>query len=70
MPTLGKLRALREERALSQRDLATAAGVTQQTIVRAEQGAQEPTPSTIRKLAAALRVKPSALYGPIEAHCG
>lgn len=55
-----ELRRLRHEAALSQRDLAERAGVTQTTIVKAEAGG-ELRPSTLRKLAAALEVKPVEL---------
>jgi transcriptional regulator with XRE-family HTH domain len=58
------LRALRLDRALSQRDLAAAAGVAQATITRLEQGHRAAYPSTVRKLAKALGVDPLALYGP------
>lgn len=48
------LRELREERALSQQDLAAAAGVSKTTIVNLEAGRGRAMPSTVRKLAAAL----------------
>jgi len=51
-----RLRPLRLERAMTQADLAKAAGVTAGTIVRLERGARPPYPTTIRKLAAALGV--------------
>ena len=56
-----KLKELRTGRFLTQRELARQAGISQVTIVRLEQGKQEPTFSTIRKLAAALGVEPSEL---------
>lgn len=56
------LERLRLARALSQRDLAKLAGVSPTTIVRAEQG-EDVYPSTVRKLARALGVKPDALLG-------
>lgn len=55
---ISRLRPLRERQALTQRELATLAGVTQSTIQRLETGLQEARPSTIRKLARALGVKP------------
>jgi transcriptional regulator with XRE-family HTH domain len=58
------LRALRLDRALSQRDLAAASGVAQATINRLELGHRAAYPSTVRKLASALGVDPPALYGP------
>jgi transcriptional regulator with XRE-family HTH domain len=55
---ISRLRPLRERKALTQRELARDAGVTQSTIQRLEAGLQEARPSTIRKLARALGVKP------------
>jgi transcriptional regulator with XRE-family HTH domain len=63
---LKELRALRQDRALSQRDLAQLAGVTQSTINRLEVGHQTAYPVTVRKLAKALGVAPRDLYGPVE----
>jgi XRE family transcriptional regulator, regulator of sulfur utilization len=61
---LVRLRALRERQALSQAELAEQAGITRTALSRIEAGAAEPRPSTIRRLAAALKVLPSALMGP------
>jgi transcriptional regulator with XRE-family HTH domain len=55
---LPALRAIRLSKALSQRDLAERAGVTQKTIVDLELGRQEPRLRTIRLLAEALGVQP------------
>jgi transcriptional regulator with XRE-family HTH domain len=60
MPVLVQLRRLREERAMSQRDLAEHAGVSQATIVRAERG-EDTRHVTVRKLAKALNVEPVEL---------
>jgi len=49
-------------RALSQQDLAATAGVRQATIAEIESGKRSPRPSTVRKLAKALRVKPERLF--------
>lgn len=58
------LRAWRQRKALSQRDLADLSGVGVATIVRIEHG-QTARPSTIRKLAQALDVTPELLIaGP------
>jgi transcriptional regulator with XRE-family HTH domain len=57
----GKLRALRKERALSQRDLARMSTVGPVTISELERGAREAQPRTIRKLAEALGVEPKEL---------
>jgi predicted transcriptional regulator len=65
MPVLTHLRRLREERAMSQRDLAEKAGLTQATIVHAEAGALT-RHVTVRKLAAALHVNPIELMGTDE----
>jgi len=56
-----KIRAHRQRRALSQRDLARIAGLEPATLNRIETGKQKPRPSTLRKLARALRVKPADL---------
>lgn len=52
-----KLRALREQRALSLTDLARLSGVNRITIHRIEVGKQKPLPRTIRKLAEAFQVR-------------
>ena len=56
-----RLKQLRRERALSQRDLSRMTGVAFDTISRLETGKQEAQPKTIRKLAAALGVEPKEL---------
>ena len=56
-----KLRRLRRERALSQRDLSHLTGVAFDTISRLETGKQEAQHRTIRKLAEALEVEPRVL---------
>lgn len=62
---LPRLSELRHAALLSQRDLARRAGVTQQTIVRLEQG-QAARPVTIRKIATALELTPSELLKSAE----
>ncbi|MDQ3692781.1 MAG: helix-turn-helix domain-containing protein [Chloroflexota bacterium] len=56
-----KLRALRIARALSQRDLAERAGVTQKTVLDLELGRQEPRLRTIRRIATAFGVEPAEI---------
>ncbi len=56
------LRAWRERRALTQKELADKAGVTQLSITRIETGQQNARPTTVRKLAKALRIKPEQLF--------
>ncbi|HKA57357.1 MAG TPA: helix-turn-helix transcriptional regulator [Gemmatimonadales bacterium] len=58
-----RLRRLRAREALSQRELAELAGTNVTTIVRLESGEFQPRPSTIRKLARALGVKPAVFVG-------
>ena len=58
-----QLREWRRKRALSQRDLASLAGIQQATVARLETGAQQPRPRTIRKLAKALDAPIEALQG-------
>jgi transcriptional regulator with XRE-family HTH domain len=53
-----KLQALREARALSQRELAALSGVGHNTIYRIERGHTKVLPRTVRKLASALEVEP------------
>jgi transcriptional regulator with XRE-family HTH domain len=56
-----RLRQVRRERALSQRDLSRTTGVAFDTISRLETGKQDAQPKTLRKLAEALGVKPKEL---------
>ena len=62
MPRLARLRELRLRAAMSQADLAEKAGVARTTVIRLEQGDPNVQPSTLRKLARALRVKPTDLW--------
>lgn len=58
----GKVRAAREAKFLSQRELAGKAGVNHNTVWRIEGGgAVEVHPRTIRKIAEALSVDPASL---------
>ena len=63
VPALANLKVLRTRAALSQRDLAKQAGVAHTTVVRLEGGDPNVLPSTLRKLAKALHVKPAELIG-------
>lgn len=56
-----KLRAIREERFLSHRELAQRAGVSPTTVLNLEKEQAEPQRRTIRKLASALGVEPQDL---------
>jgi transcriptional regulator with XRE-family HTH domain len=56
-----KLKALRQERMLSQRDLAQAIGSVQAVVSELERGKRRAQPRTVRKLAAALGVEPKEL---------
>jgi transcriptional regulator with XRE-family HTH domain len=58
------LRYAREERCLSQRELAYTAGVTQATVCRAERGDRTPIPRTKRALAAALDYRVREVFPP------
>jgi transcriptional regulator with XRE-family HTH domain len=53
-----RLKEVRHKLALSQRDLAKLAGVDESTIIDLELSRRVPRPSTRRKLAKALKVKP------------
>jgi len=58
----GQLRRLREQNALSRKDLAEIAGVDESTIYRLENGrSRKAMPKTVRQLARALGVKPRVL---------
>ena len=59
--TAVRLKKLRTERELSQRALAERAGISREYLARLEAARQDPTLSTLEKLAKALRVKVSAL---------
>ena len=56
-----RLRRLRQEQALSLRDLTRRSGVAYDTISKLETGKREAQPRTIRKLAVALGVEPKEL---------
>lgn len=61
MLPLTRLREVRINAFLTQAELASASGITRSTVIRLEQGEAVARPSTIRKLAAALRVQPAKL---------
>jgi transcriptional regulator with XRE-family HTH domain len=61
-----KLKRLREERVLSQRELARMAGLTHQTVWRYENGSANAHPRTIRKIAGVLGVQPKDLVKTAE----
>ena len=56
-----KLKRLREDRVLSQRELARTAGVTHATVWRLENGFDMARAETVRKLAGVLGVEPKEL---------
>ena len=56
-----RLRQLRGERALSQRDLSRLTGIAHDSISQLETGKRDAQPRTIRKLAEALGVEPKEL---------
>ena len=56
-----RLRQLRREQALSQRDLSEITGIAHDSISQLETGKREAQPRTIRKLADALGVEPREL---------
>ncbi|OOF39867.1 hypothetical protein BKK49_07000 [Rodentibacter rarus] len=57
-----KIRKFREKSKLSQHKLALCIGVTQGTIGLYERGLREPSLKTIKKLAQALKCKPTDLF--------
>lgn len=52
-----RLKQLRTERAMSQRELAAKAGISREYLTRLEAARQDPTLGTLEKLAKALKVK-------------
>jgi transcriptional regulator with XRE-family HTH domain len=58
---MATLKELRESRDLAQRDLALLAGMAESTIVDLEKRRRHPRPSTRRKLARALKVRPGEI---------
>jgi transcriptional regulator with XRE-family HTH domain len=58
-----KVKRLRDERALTQEELASKASLTVAALSRIERNNAEPRPTTRRKLAEALGVDPSELIG-------
>jgi transcriptional regulator with XRE-family HTH domain len=56
-----RLRTIRIRRAMTQEELATAAGIGKNTVNRLERDLTEPRPPTLRKLAQALEVDPAEL---------
>ncbi len=57
------LKRLRTLNALTQEELANKAGLTSAAVARIERNEAEPRPSTLRKLAGALGVKPAQIVG-------
>jgi transcriptional regulator with XRE-family HTH domain len=57
-----RVRALREERGLLQRQLATAAGLPARTVGRLERGEADARLSTLAKIASALKVDVKDLF--------
>jgi transcriptional regulator with XRE-family HTH domain len=56
-----RLRTLRLQRALTQVELASLAHIARSTLIRLEQRGSRARPGTVRKLARALRVHPTAI---------
>ncbi len=56
-----RVRSLREERGMSQRQLAEASGVSKKTLTNVEASKVRVLPSTARKIGAALEVDPRSL---------
>ena len=63
---LPRLRRIRQGAVMSQEDLAERSGVARDTISKLETGRRGAYPSTIRKLAAGLEVRPQMLMGGVE----
>ena len=63
---LPRLRLVRQGAVMSQEELAERSGVARDTISKLETGQRGAYPSTIRKLAAGLDVRPQMLMGGVE----
>ena len=63
---LPRLRRIRQGAVMSQEELAERSGVARDTISKLETGQRGAYPSTIRKLAAGLEVRPQMLMGGVE----
>jgi transcriptional regulator with XRE-family HTH domain len=63
---LPRLRRIRQGAVMSQEELAEKSGVARDTISKLETGRRGAYPSTIRKLAAGLEVRPQMLVGGVE----
>ena len=63
---LPRLRRIRQGAVMSQEELAERSGVARDTISKLETGQRGAYPSTIRKLAAGLEIRPQMLIGGVE----
>ena len=63
---LPRLRRIRLGAVMSQEELAERSGVARDTISKLETGQRGAYPSTIRKLAAGLEIRPQMLIGGVE----
>ncbi len=63
---LPHLRGLRMRAVMSQEQLAEKSGVARDTISKLETGRRQAYPTTIRKLAGGLEIKPQMLVGGVE----
>ena len=61
--TIRNLRQLRERAVMTQAQLAAAAGLSRHTVQQLESGVRPAYPTTVQKLARALKVKPADLVG-------
>ena len=66
VPKLGRLKAVRESRFMTQAMLAERSGVSRPNIARLERGDEEARFTTIWKLAEALGAEPGDLVGPAD----
>ena len=64
VPKLGRLKAVRESRFMTQAMLAERSGISRPNIARLERGDEEARFTTIWKLAEALGVEPGELVSP------
>ena len=62
------LRRARAEKGLTQRELASAAGVPQSTVARIESGTQQPSLPLLARILAAVDLEPRIALAPYDAH--
>lgn len=63
-----RLRFLREQRRLSQKDFAKAVGISQSSVAQIEAGRKEPSLETLRKIAKCLDIDMATVFASQDVH--